>query len=75
MNDCIEVIQRDLLESLEFTVYTRSGELVYRTTDKNFCWDGRIDGKLYTNVTYVYVLKTVDYNGQSSMFKGSLLVL
>ena len=75
LNDCIEVIQRDLLESLEFTVYTRSGELVYRTTDKNFCWDGRIDGKLYTNVTYVYVLKTVDYNGQSSMFKGSLLVL
>lgn len=75
LNDCVEVVQRDLLESLEFTVYTRSGELVYRTTDKNFCWDGRIDGKLYTNVTYVYVLKTVDYNGQSSMFKGSLLVL
>ena len=75
LNDCVEVIQRDLLESLEFKVYTRSGELVYRTTDKNFCWDGRIDGKLYTNVTYVYVLKTVDYNGQSSMFKGSLLVL
>ena len=75
LNDCIEVIQRDLLESLEFMVYTRSGELVYRTTDKNFCWDGRIDGKLYTNVTYVYVLKTVDYNGQASMFKGSILVL
>ena len=75
LNDCIEVIQRDLLESLEFMVYTRTGELVYRTTDKNFCWDGTIDGKLYTNVTYVYVLKTVDYNGQASMFKGSILVL
>ena len=75
LNDCIEVIQRDLLESLEFTVYTRTGELVYRTTDKNFCWDGTVDGKLYTNVTYVYVLKTVDYNGQASMFKGSILVL
>ena len=75
LNDCIEVVQRSLLESLEFSVYTRTGELVYYTKDKDFCWDGRINGELYTNVTYVYVLRVKDYNGKSSMFKGTLLVL
>ena len=75
LNDCIEVVQRDLLESLEFTVYTREGEVVYHTTDKDFCWDGKVDGKLYTNVMYVYVLRVKDYNNQSSMYKGTVLVL
>ena len=75
LNDCIEVVQRSLLESLEFSVYTRTGELIYYTKDKDFCWDGRINGELYTNVTYVYVLRVKDYNGKSSMFKGTLLVL
>ena len=75
LNDCIEVTQRSLLESLEFAVYTRTGELVYYTKDKDFCWDGRVNGELYTNVTYVYVLRVKDYNGKSSMFKGTVLVL
>ncbi len=75
LNDCIEVTQRSLLESLEFAVYTRTGELVYYTKDKDFCWDGTVNGKLYTNVTYVYVLRVKDYNGKASMFKGTVLVL
>ena len=75
LNDCIEVVQRSLLESLEFAVYTRTGELVYYTKDKDFCWDGTVNGKLYTNVTYIYVLRVKDYNGKSSMFKGTVLVL
>lgn len=75
LNDCVEVIQRDLLESLEFMVYNRFGELVYYTEDKNFCWDGRAKGELKTNVTYNWVLKTVDYNGTYKMYKGSIVVL
>lgn len=75
LNDCVEVIQRDLLESLEFMVYNRFGELVYYTEDKNFCWDGRVKGELKTNVTYNWVLKTVDYNGTYKMYKGSIVVL
>lgn len=75
LNDCVEVIQRDLLESLEFMVYNRNGELVFYTEDKNFCWDGRVKGELKTNVTYNWVLKTIDYNGTYKMYKGSIVVL
>jgi len=77
LNDCVEVIQRNLVKSLEFSVFNRNGELVYTTTDKDFCWDGRDmrHNKLYVNVTYNYILKIVDYDGYAKMFKGSITVL
>ncbi len=75
LNDCVEVVQRDLLQTLEFSVYNRNGELVYYTTDKNFCWDGRVKGRLITNVTYNWRLVVLDYNGANTMYKGSIVVL
>lgn len=75
LNDCVEVLQRSLVESLEFTVYSRSGEVVYSTTDKYFCWDGRINGKLYPNTVYNWVLQIKDYDGYKTMYKGSITVL
>ena len=75
LNDCLEVVQRSLIESLEFTIYSRSGEVVYSTTDKNFCWDGTVNGKLHTGVTYNWVLSVRDYDGYKTMYKGSVTVL
>lgn len=75
LNDCLEIQQRDLLESIEFCVYNRGGDLVYYTRDKNFCWDGTVNGALHKNVTYNWVLKVVDYNGAKSIHKGSVIVL
>ncbi len=75
LNDCLEIQQRDLLESIEFCVYNRGGDLVYYTRDKNFCWDGTVNGVLHKNVTYNWVLKVVDYNGAKSIHKGSVIVL
>lgn len=75
LNDCVEVLQRSLIESLEFTVYSRSGEVVYSTTDKYFCWDGRVNGKLYPGTVYNWVLQVKDYDGYKTMFKGSITVL
>lgn len=77
LNDCVEVIQRNLVKSLEFSVFNRNGELVYSTTDKEFCWDGRDmkNNKLFVNVTYNYILKIIDYDGYATMYKGSITVL
>ncbi len=75
LNDCVELTQKDLLQTVEFSVYNRHGEMVFYTRDKNFCWDGRINDVLYTNVVYNWKLKIVDYNGIDSMYKGSIVVL
>jgi len=75
LNDCVEVVQRNLIESLEFTVYSRTGEVVYSTTDKYFCWDGRVNGKLYPGTIYNWVLNVKDYDGYKTAYKGSITVL
>ncbi|MEG2071009.1 MAG: gliding motility-associated C-terminal domain-containing protein, partial [Bacteroidales bacterium] len=75
INDFFYIPQRALIKSLEFSVYNRIGELVYFTVDKNFQWDGKANGKYYFNNVYNYILKVIDFNGISTLYKGSITVL
>ncbi len=89
MNDCFEIPQKDLIKSLEFTVFNRAGQVVYHTKDVNFKWcggyqnddlpdhsgNGSNDDR-WNNQVYVYTLKIVDYNGKPyPVIKGSILVM
>ncbi|MCQ2284789.1 MAG: gliding motility-associated C-terminal domain-containing protein, partial [Bacteroidales bacterium] len=75
LNDYLWIPQKNLIQSLEFSVFNRNGELVYSTTNKDFQWDGRVNGKLFVNVTYNYILKVIDYDNYATMYKGSITVL
>lgn len=81
INDCFEIPQKDLVQSLEFTVYNRNGTVVFHTKDVNFKWRGARFSEDYpekelVNQTYVYTLKMVDYNGKPyPVMKGVILVL
>lgn len=75
LNDVLTLPQKNLIQSIELTIFNRNGEMVYYTTNKDFEWDGRVNGKLYVNSVYNYLLKVVDYNGYATMFKGSITVL
>ena len=81
INDCFEIPQKSLIQSLEFTVYNRNGTVVYHTKDVNFKWRGARNSEDYperdlVNQTYIYVLKMTDYNGKPyPVMKGTILVL
>lgn len=75
LNDVFYIPQKNLIQSLEFMVFNRNGELVYQTKNKDFEWDGRVNGKLFVNTTYNYILKVVDYDNYATMYRGSILVL
>ena len=89
MNDCFEIPQKDLIKSLEFTVFNRAGQVVYHTKDVNFKWCGGYQNEdlpdysgngsnddRWNNQVYVYTLKIVDYNGKPyPVIKGSILVM
>ena len=81
INDCFEIPQKSLIKSIEFTVFNRNGAVVYHTNDVNFKWRGARFSEDYpdpefTNQTYVYTLKMVDYNGKPyPVIKGTILVL
>ena len=75
INDYFSIPQKNLIQELEFTVYNRNGEIVYHTTNKDFEWNGTVNGKLLVGATYTYTLHIVDYEGVSSNHKGSITVL
>lgn len=75
VNDYFYIPQRNLIQSLEFSVFNRNGEMVYHTTNKDFEWNGTENGKLFVGATYTYTLRIKDYEGVSSTHKGSITIL
>ena len=75
INDYFFIPQKNLIQDLEFTVFNRNGEIVYHTTNKDFRWNGSVNGKLLVGATYTYTLHIVDYEGVASNHKGSITVL
>ncbi|WP_425392263.1 PKD domain-containing protein [Ekhidna sp.] len=57
VNDEFFVFPNDFIEEFEILIYTRWGELVYRSTNQDFRWNGIYRGALLPPGTYAYVLK------------------
>jgi hypothetical protein len=75
LNDCIELYAANLIQSIEFTIFNRFGQIVYKTYDPNFKWCGEVYGDLPINTIYQYVLVIVDQRGIETMKKGTITVL
>ena len=77
LNDyfCLPEAYRPLISLFEIKIYNRWGTMVYHATDKNFQWDGRINGKIYFNVVYRYLIFCEDIIGRPYILKGTITVL
>ena len=56
-------------------VYNRWGTLVYTATDKHFRWNGEVNGKVYHDNVYNYVIEYRTPNGIPRKKVGSVTVL
>lgn len=76
LNDyfCIHPKQQLIIQKLEVFIYTRWGDLVYHSKDKDFKWDGSKGGKIFHNSTFSYVIYCTDLEGAEYLYKGSLFV-
>jgi len=77
LNDyfCIPEKYRSFISSFEIQIFNRWGTVVYRATDKNFRWDGRINGKIFFNVVYNYLIFFEDIIGRPYILRGSITIL
>jgi len=57
VNEFFFVFPNDAVDSFEILIYTRWGELVYRSQDVDFQWDGVYKGNLLPPGTYAYIMK------------------
>jgi gliding motility-associated-like protein len=74
LNDCFGISQWGLVEQIEFSVFNRAGQLLFRTTDPRGCWDGRYKGMLQGSEVYVYMVKGKT-KCESSVFRKGTFVL
>lgn len=57
-----------------FTIYSRWGEVLFRSENPNEQWDGHYQGKLCPNGVYIYTLQLLDVYSKNKYFKGSVLL-
>ncbi|SHF46631.1 T9SS type B sorting domain-containing protein [Flavisolibacter ginsengisoli] len=59
-NDVLKVLNAIKTEKLEFNVYNRWGQLVYKTNNWKTGWDGKVNGTPQGSGVYVWFLKYTD---------------
>jgi gliding motility-associated-like protein len=59
-NDFLYPLNAIKADKLEFTVYNRWGQVVFRTNNWKQGWDGRLNGQMQPAGTYVWVLRYVN---------------
>jgi len=77
LNDyfCLPDAYKPLISSFEISIFNRWGTRVYHATDKNFRWDGRINGIIFFNNVYNYRIDCLDIIGRPYILRGTITVL
>ena len=59
-----------------FQVYSKAGQIIFETTDKNKAWNGRVhsSGDVVQMGTYVFQLKVADIYGEQYEYDGSVML-
>lgn len=59
-----------------FVVYNRLGDVIYKTTDPNKSWNGKVNnsGDFVQMGTYTYQLLVSDMNGENYEYTGTVML-
>jgi gliding motility-associated-like protein len=77
LNDGFSLPERfqNQIADFEIMIFNRWGEMVFYTTDKNFCWHGEYKGKTFYDNVYQYVIHYSNQYGKWFTRKGTITVL
>ena len=77
LNDCFCLPEACLeqIDDFEIKIFSRWGEMVFYSQDKNFRWYGDYKGHLERDVVYSYTIKYIDKDGIMFRMKGAVTVL
>ena len=63
------------IKDFEIIIFNRWGEQVFSSNDKYFYWDGKVNGKIYPDTIYQYIIRYKSESGKSYVQKGTVVVL
>jgi gliding motility-associated-like protein len=65
----------EYVKSVEFVVFNRWGEILFRTNSLTEGWDGSYKGKQVPGGVYAYLVKATGYDDNLYTYKGTVTVL
>ncbi len=74
LNDLF-VVKGTLMKEFIMKIYSRSGDLIFETTDQLQGWDGTYKGREMPFNTYIYSIKAVDEVGKTLNREGKILLI
>lgn len=75
MNDYLYPLNAYKAKDLDFRIYNRFGELIYRTSDWTRKWDGTFHGKPQPMGSYVWMLTFINTDTNERVFKKGATLL
>ncbi len=76
INDYVKILNGGEVSLVEFTIYNRWGQLVFRSNDINSYWDGTFNGSLQDAGTFVYYVTAKNNKTQQVLTeKGNITLL
>jgi len=75
LNDRFKVIPIGIKSFDYLAVYSRSGQLIFRTTNYHEGWDGTFKGAQLGTGTFVYIAQAIDYKGKRLFRKGTVTLI
>ncbi len=74
-NDVLFIHGLDGVQTAEFIVYDRWGQIAFKTNDLSIGWDGKMNGQFVGSGVYAYVLNVTFVDGTSSHKSGNITVV
>ncbi|HEY5370620.1 MAG TPA: PKD domain-containing protein [Hanamia sp.] len=75
LNDVIAPYLVGIKTLYYFTIYNRWGQKVFSTDQMNKGWDGKFNGRIIENSSYVWLLKALDVTGRVYNLKGTFVLI
>ncbi|MGG9961309.1 choice-of-anchor L domain-containing protein [Ferruginibacter sp. SUN106] len=74
-NDILKAIPAGIKDFHYFRIYNRWGNIVFTTGDSYYGWDGKINGSVQQNGTYIWIAEGLDYKGNIVQRKGTVIIV
>lgn len=74
-NDMFGPLMKCRIESYEFIIVNRFGEVLFRSTDRMQKWDGTYKGRPCDVGGYFYLLKIKNISGKDDLRKGDVILI
>lgn len=69
------LVKGSFFNQFRMTIFSRWGDVIYSTTDRNQGWDGTINGQPANSGQYMYRIEVTDATDQKTVRTGALLLL